>query len=145
VLNRLDASLIAEAALQEIIENSGGVTRTLVSLMLDAALTAAARGAQRIETADAQRAINRLRGDFLALLGSQDYAILQARHLDKDLNNDDEMQSLLEKLALLEYANDVTWCDVHPILLPEVERRTRQALPVTETHKQQPVPVKIDG
>lgn len=145
VLNRLAPGLIAEAALQEIIENSGGVTRTLMSLMRDAALVAAARGAQQIEPADAQRAVNRLRGDFLALLGSQDYAILQARHADKDLNNDDEMQSLLEKLALLEYANDVPWCDVHPILLPEVARRTGLALPVAETRAQPLIPVKVDG
>jgi hypothetical protein len=34
---------------------------------------------------------------------------------------------MLEKLALLEYGNDDTWCDVHPILLPEVERRARQS------------------
>ncbi len=126
ILNRLDPSLIETDALQIFIENSGGLARTLMSLMRDASLVAAARGSQKIEANDAQRAVNRLRGDFVALLSSKDYAVLNARHLDKDLNNDAEIQSLLEKLALLEYANDETWCDVHPILLPEIQRRMRQ-------------------
>jgi hypothetical protein len=127
VLSRLDASLIAEDALQTVIESSGGLVRTLMSLMRDASLIAAARNSPKIEVNDVRRAINRLRGDFVALLGSKDYATLKARHADKDLNNDSEIQSLLEKLALLEYGNDDTWCDVHPILLPEVERRARQS------------------
>jgi len=125
VLSRLDPSLIEDDALQTIIENSGGLARTLMSLMRDASLIAAARGSQKIEVHDAQRAVNRLRGDFVALLGSKDYAVLNARHLDKDLNNDAEIQSLLEKLAILEYPRDESWCDVHPILLPEIERRLR--------------------
>jgi hypothetical protein len=124
VLNRLEASLISDEALQIIITSSGGLSRTLVSLMRDAALIAAARNAQRIEANDAERAINRLRGNFIALLHSSDYPALLARHEDKRLNADEETQNLLEKLALLEYANDENWCDVHPILMPEVTRRT---------------------
>jgi hypothetical protein len=127
VLNRLAPSLIAPDALQTVIDNSGGLARMLISLMRDASLVAAVRNSPKIEINDVRRSINRMRGDFVALLGSKDYATLKARHADKNLNNDSEIQNLLEKLALLEYCNDDTWCDVHPILLPEVERRARQS------------------
>lgn len=44
---------------------------------------------------------------------------------DKQISSDPEIQDLLERLALLEYANDSVWCDVHPIVLREVEERVK--------------------
>jgi hypothetical protein len=48
---------------------------------------------------------------------------------DKQISSDPEIQELLERLALLEYANDNVWCDVHPIVLREVEERIKREDP----------------
>ena len=113
--------------------------RTLIALVRDGALVAASRNALQIERQDVERASNRLRSNFM--LEAKDYLFLAQRHADKLLDADPETQSLLEKLALLEYANDKDWCDVHPLLLPEVERRAHQLEPVLlprQTNELQP-------
>ena len=139
ILTRLDESLIAPDALELVIQNSGGLLRTLIALVRDGALVAASRNALQIERQDVERASNRLRSNFM--LEAKDYVFLAQRHADKLLDADPETQALLEKLALLEYANDKDWCDVHPLLLPEVERRAHQLEPVLlprQTNELQP-------
>ncbi len=133
ILTRLAESLIAPDALQLVIQNSGGLLRTLIALVRDGALVAAARNATQIERQDVERASNRLRSNFM--LEAKDYLFLAQRHADKLLDADPETQALLEKLALLEYANDTDWCDVHPLLLPEVARRTSPLEPVALPHQ----------
>jgi Cdc6-like AAA superfamily ATPase len=126
ITRRADPSLFEKDALDEIIRSSGGLIRSLIALARDAALNAAVRKAEKIGIEDARRAVKRLLGDFIAMLESRHYPILKARYEDKDLNSDDETQELLESLALLEYENDSYWCDVHPIILPEVEKRMKK-------------------
>ena len=123
IRRRLDPALIAPKARQTIIRASGGIMRLLIGLMQSAAVNAQARGAQRIEYTDAISAIADLRKDFIAALKSEDYPILAARYRDKQLSNDDALQPLLQTRALLEYENDSTWCDVHPVILPLLEER----------------------
>ncbi|GEM_PF-476765 len=125
ISRRIDASLLDNDARSKIIRGSGGHIRSLVTLMRNAALIAIARQSPKIEKKDAIRAVNRLQGDFIALLESKHYPILHARHEDKRISSDPEIQELLERLALLEYANDSVWCDVHPIVLREVEERAK--------------------
>lgn len=135
ITRRMERSLVSEEALTGIIEASGGLVRTLVALVRDAAVTAIGRGAHRIELRDVQRAIGRIRRDFIAMLREEHYPVLKARHQDKHLTADQVIQDLLESLALLEYGmdderrdyspTDDSWCDVHPIVLPVVEERTK--------------------
>lgn len=129
ISSRLDLSLVADDALDEISRASGGLIRHLIALVRDAALHALGRNASLIELQDVQRAINRMRGDFVGMLEQKHYETLLARYQDKNLSSDQIIQELLESLALLEYANDDYWCDVHPIVLPEALRRT-EALPL---------------
>ena len=70
--------------------------------------------------------MNRQKGDFIAMLESKDYPLLFNRHEDKQLTSDDNTQTLLQSLALLEYENGELWCDVHPIIWPEVQKRAPQ-------------------
>lgn len=124
VSRRIQYGLLDYDALESLVKASGGHLRSLTTLTRNAALIAAARQSAKIELADAQRAASRLRGDFIAILESKEYPLLKARAHDKWLNSDRETETLLEKLALLEYANDDRWCDVHPTLRDEVEART---------------------
>jgi hypothetical protein len=126
IARRIEGSLLDEEARKLIIQTSGGLIRSLIALMRNAALAAAARQPSKIEKLDAVRAIGRLRNDFIASLESKHYPILRARHEDKRLSKDEDIQDLLERLALLEYRNDGFWCDVHPIILEEVEERTKE-------------------
>jgi hypothetical protein len=123
ITRRMSPDLLAPDVCRALIEACGGLTRTLITLVRKSAVNALARGAVRIELADVEYAINTERGDYIAALESADYPILAARHLDKRLSGDESMQKLLQALALLEYVNQEPWCDVHPIVLPEVEKR----------------------
>ncbi len=127
ISTRLDQTLMADDARQEIIRSSGGLIRSLVTLARDSAVIALGRNSARIELHDVQRAVKRLRGDFIAMLREEHYPVLLQRHKDKKLSSDPEIQELLESLALLEYDNDIYWCDVHPVVLPIVVERTTPA------------------
>lgn len=125
VSHRVDPSLFAGHSLEEAITASGGLLRNLIALIRDAAVNAVVRGGDKIKSGDVNSAIASLRGDFIAMLETRHYPILKARAADKNLDSDQETQELLESLALLEYDNDTFWCDVHPIVLPVVQERTR--------------------
>ena len=86
-------------------------------------MNALGRGAEKIERRDAERAINEMKKDFTAALEVKHYPILAARHADKRLSSDDDIQELLYMGALLEYENGDRWCDVHPIVLKLLEER----------------------
>ena len=123
---RMQSHLMDEDARQAVIKASGGLIRSAISLIRAAAVIALGRNAAKIELSDVERAINRLRGDFTAMLEQKHYAILKARHDDKLLSSDQDIQDLLESLALLEYANGKYWCDVHPLVLQEMNERGAQ-------------------
>jgi hypothetical protein len=125
IARRMQDSLMDEKARTTVINASGGLIRTAISLIRAAAVTALGRNAKKIESSDVERAINRLRGDFTAMLEQRHYAILKARHEDKLLSSDQDIQDLLESLALLEYANGKYWCDIHPLFLQEMIERTK--------------------
>lgn len=125
IAQRIDPFLFAGNALDEAITASGGLIRTLIALIRDAAVNAVVRESEKIESVDVRSAIASLRGDFIAMLETRHYPILKARYEDKNLDSDQETQELLESLALLEYDNDTFWCDVHPIVLPVVLERTK--------------------
>lgn len=120
---RMHPMMITDSAREAIIEASGGLVRTLIGLTQFAAVNALGRGALRIDDPDAERAIFELRNDFIAALKASDYEVLRARHADKRLSNDPEVQDMLQALALLQYANGEHWCDVHPVVLKLLEER----------------------
>jgi hypothetical protein len=112
-------------ALNLLVEASGGAVRFLVRMARNAATRALARGAERLQPEDARGAIGEERGDFIRMLRSEHYPVLWERYCDKTLSSDPVHQELLQMSALLEYSNGGDrWCDVHPILLPEVKKRT---------------------
>ena len=124
--NRAENRLFAPEAKDLLITHSGGLIRSLISLIQRAASEAYIEDSTIITEAHVQQAINQQKGDFIAMLESKDYPLLFARHTDQRLTSDDDIQNLLQSLALLEYENGELWCDVHPIILPEVIKRVPQ-------------------
>lgn len=118
ILNRLDTACISDAALQAIISASGGIPVDLVKLISGAALYALERHEQAasIELEDAQNAIRDLRRELAANLNLAEWRVLKQCHHQRRLSNEPDIQQLLYKGALIEYSNEVQWCDVHPAL-----------------------------
>jgi hypothetical protein len=123
---RAESDLFETEAKNLLIAFSGGLIRTLISLIQNAASTAAIEKSAKINKRHIELAINEQRGDFIAMLRSEHYPLLANRHSDKELANDEDTQILLQSLSLLEYENGELWCDVHPIILSEVIKRVPQ-------------------
>ncbi len=118
VLSRMESNLVAEDALEQMIMASGGIAVQLVKLVNSAAIYALERNAdaQSIELEDVRNAVKDLRRELAANLTLAEWRLLKERHNDRLLSNEPEIQQLLYKGALIEYSNDVQWCDVHPAL-----------------------------
>ncbi|MEW6607411.1 MAG: hypothetical protein AB1414_08150 [bacterium] len=118
ILTRVEAQLIAEEAIQEAINLSGGVISELISLVQDAALKALASRYERIDKENIIKAGNKIRQDYQALLTTEEYEVLERVHKGEKKRGTNEpiVRDLLHNLALLEYRNDDLWIDVHPIV-----------------------------
>ncbi len=123
---RANLDLFTPQALDTIIRASGGLMRTLVRLVQGAAVYALSTNEQRITLQNAQSAINKERADYIATLSTNDYTVLAERMADRRLSSDEAVQRLLQSHALMEYANDTPWCDVHPIIRGLVQERTKK-------------------
>jgi hypothetical protein len=64
----------------------------------------------------AQPVASEVANDYLRSLLPEHYAALRQARETKQITPDDTVRQLLENLSLLEYRNDVPWCDVHPVV-----------------------------
>lgn len=124
VLQRLEDRLIEPLAFDLILQACGGVPVWLVFLVRSAAVYALNRSEQAviIRAEDARSAIKELRREALAPLSRRDLTVLRARHGDRRLTNDTDEQRLIYNGSLIEYDNDVQWCDAHPALWSLLEQ-----------------------
>ncbi|MEW5768041.1 MAG: hypothetical protein AB1797_10550 [bacterium] len=76
-----------------------------------------------IDVDSVQRMANEICNDYRALLRKEHYEILKRIKEDKDkrIINEEIVQELLHNLSLLEYRNDETWGNLHPIIRPLVD------------------------
>lgn len=116
-LKRMEESLINEDAIKEVIRLSGGLMTELITLIRDASLTSK-EGI--IDLANIHRAANEIRNDYRAVLREDQYQMLKKINEDKEkrVTNNEIVRQLLHNLSLLEYRNDESWVDVHPIVKP---------------------------
>lgn len=119
VRKRLEPALLADDALDLLVEACGGSPVDLVRLVRNAANY----GLDHEEVPvlginDVRDAIKDLRREISAPLTKHDWQVLRRRHQDRELTNDPENRRLLFNGALIEYSNDIQWCDVHPVLWP---------------------------
>lgn len=123
VEQRAALALFEPDALARVTCASGGLMRTLIRMVQNAAVNAESRGKRVIALDDVESAIQEEKADYIAALKEADYALLAQRMADKRLSADDAVQHLLHSRALLEYTNHEPWCDVHPVIRLLVEER----------------------
>lgn len=128
VLRRMNESLIATDALEQLVLNSGGIAIELIKLVNNTTLFALERdeNADQIILQDARRAVKELRGELSANLTRKEWHLLKARHSDRLLTNEQDIEKLLHKGALIEYPNDKSWCDVNPVLWGLLDHYTEE-------------------
>lgn len=118
ILHRAAASLFSEQAIRLLVSYCGGLPRELVTLARRSCLLALQKNATQINEAIVELAGNRLRNDYQILLTSAQIETLKKVHQTKRVENDEPHRALLHNLSLLEYRNKDVWHDVHPIVIP---------------------------
>lgn len=120
---RMDLRLIADDALDHLVRMSGGIVRDLTRMMQMGAMEALLADREQIVLADVRRASTELRNEFRRMLTQDDLTTLAKLGGDEEVRPE-EKAPLLFISAAVEYINDQTWEDVHPVvrqLLAETE------------------------
>ncbi len=120
-LKRMDANLITMKALDEAAKLSGGVMRDMARLIQLAVDHALNDGRNQIIIQDIQRGAAEMRSDFRRMLSGEDIATLRTVHSSQEFANPEQLAPLLYISAAIEYVNDESWVDVHPVVLPLLE------------------------
>jgi len=118
ILRRIDKSLIAEEAMQYLIDMSGGLLRDVVKFMQDACKLAIVDKSLRIEPATVGNAINAHINDYYRVFDFPKYIekVQYIAETKKTIDNE-TLVYLLRYLFVLEYRhNQELWYDVHPCL-----------------------------
>ncbi|MBD2598066.1 ATP-binding protein [Nostoc spongiaeforme FACHB-130] len=128
---RISSELIDKSAAEKIVVYSGGVLRELIRIANVCCLICLRLIKQTpeakivIDSQVIEQAIKEIRNELSLRLGKEDFKILKTIY--EDFEPDDVKQSefleLLHGLFILEYRNDETWYDVHPILIETLKRR----------------------
>ena len=122
-LMRMEEDLITEEAMAEAIKSSAGILTELVRLIRDAANIANMEDRSRIEEGDVKRVVTGIRNDYIRILGKEDLEILKGvKNTKEKIGDEDRFHDLLFSLAILEYANDEVWYDIHPTIKGIIER-----------------------
>jgi GTPase SAR1 family protein len=118
VLKRIDASLIEMAALDYLIQMSGGVLRHLIQLMQKTCFLA--KREEQITRAIAEQAVNNFMWEFNRLFDFPIYTqnvIMIAQTKQRDAVSNDALTYLLHYLFVLEYQHEgMRWYNLHPVL-----------------------------
>ncbi|MCA9980964.1 MAG: hypothetical protein KDD89_09025 [Anaerolineales bacterium] len=115
VAARMDRRLIADEALDHIVEMSGGIVRDLTRMMQMAALEAILDDREQINLADARRASTELRNEFRDMLTQENLQVLRALADGQEIPSE-EKAPLLFISAAVEYLNGKKWEAVHPVV-----------------------------
>ena len=121
ILERMATDLIDPAAVDRLVEMSGGVLTILIDLTQRAIVYALTRNNPKVEIEDVEPAIAKERADYQAVLTPAQLAVLRQRAGDKAMVNDELDRECLHNLSLLEYRNYDSWRDAHPIVWPLLE------------------------
>jgi hypothetical protein len=129
VFRRMAQELIDQDALDYVVAMSGGVMRELTTLVQLACNEALVTGSARITLPLARQAVATIRNEYQRSLRSEHYQQLRQVHADKRVREvhrvshqreqgppEMDLLELLHNLSILEYANEESWWDVHPIV-----------------------------
>jgi len=122
-LRRMEEDLITEEAMAEAIKSSAGILTELVRLIRDSANIANMETRGKIEEGDVKRVVTGIRNDYIRILGKEDLDILKGvKNTKGKIGDEDRFHDLLFSLAILEYANEEVWYDIHPTIKGIIER-----------------------
>jgi hypothetical protein len=136
-LRGLAPEAIASEALDLFIEMSGGLIREMITLIERTCIMAIRAGVRQIDRPLAEKAVSEYRLDKARALTYDYYYEEMARihetgqltaRCEKDYQGKEFVVSyeLVEGLYVLCYSNEDPWYDVHPIMLPSLQRRLAQ-------------------
>lgn len=120
-LRRMEEDLITEEAMNEAIKSSGGILTEFMRIIRDAANIADMEGKNRIGKEEVMRVVTGIRNDYIRILDKGDLEILKEVKRTKGKTDEDRFQDLLFSLAILEYANEEVWYDIHPTIKGIIE------------------------
>ena len=95
---------------------SGGVFRELMRILRNAIDRGLEAEHARVEEDDVAAAAAEIRGEYRRILNIEQRHTLARIRATNQLDDPDRVATLLQLLAVLEYANGEPWYDVHPAL-----------------------------
>ncbi|RMF33364.1 MAG: hypothetical protein D6759_07075 [Chloroflexi bacterium] len=124
VYRRMNQELIAPDALDYLVRMSGGMMRELTTLMRTSCNKARVAGKWRISLQEAKEAVDEVQRDYERILHRKEHYVLlrqvarEKRIRDVHTEGDETniLMELLHNLSILEYRNEESWWDVHPIV-----------------------------
>ncbi|PIY19114.1 hypothetical protein COZ13_07025 [Candidatus Desantisbacteria bacterium CG_4_10_14_3_um_filter_40_18] len=95
----------------------------MIDLIASASSYSRVNDGEKIDTVDMESAINEERANKKRALNRTYYDILLEIHDHKRLLSTDKVEALelFHALFALEYMNGKEWCDIHPLLIEDVE------------------------
>jgi hypothetical protein len=122
---RVPPGVLGEGVPERLALFSAGLPKQLMQLSREAVTFATARagGGQpaRVELADVDRAVGRLRETFRLHLTADQYELLDQIEAGKSFINAPVVQELIHNLSLLQYDGGETWWAVQPVVIPLLE------------------------
>lgn len=115
-------AVITRNALNLLAMMSGGVMREMIGLVREATIYAEIAGETRITLQAARAAVYKLRRQYAAGLRLEHYRELEAFRATAIPSQNEVCDDLMRNLYILSYINDEVWCDIHPNVLPLLER-----------------------
>jgi hypothetical protein len=79
-------------------------------------IRAITKGKNKIDIEIAKTVVNDIRNLYRGQISEEDYKTLTEIYTSKELKRDQGLVRLLHNLSVLEYRNDIDWCDVNPIV-----------------------------
>lgn len=119
VRRRMNLDLISPKALDEAVRLGGGVFGETARVMRSAIQRAYRQ--KRITMEHVRSVEKEIRGEYRRILTAEQRALMKDIHATNRLDDPEKVAPLLQFLAVLEYANGDTWCDVHPALVTLLE------------------------
>ena len=127
IYRRMDSDLIAPDASDYLVRMSGGMMRELTALMRMSCNKARVAGRKQISLQEAREAVAEVRRDYERILHRRDhYTLLRQVTEEKHIRDvhateaegieEDILMELLHNLSILEYRNEGSWWDIHPIV-----------------------------
>lgn len=126
LIRRVEETLFSVEALDLLIIHSAGIPRELIAMARLACLWAREYDQARIDEKAVEQAIRSRRRDYQLILTKEQIDLLRTVARSHWVENEEINQPLLKSLSALEYRNDEVWFDVHPLVLPLLEKKRPQ-------------------